>query len=336
MHRLPLLLVVAAACGSTPPPSTGTPGTPGPTYYEPGATPPPAAAPAFDRIARMDFNRIAVQQNLPVYWIADRDQDKTIDADEIAELLFYPPTDLSFAQMYERIVQAAASPGDLSSEDGKRRELVRKDLDQGRATLVFNDLSTLSAEERTFVGHMMKVADLVDDLYELQNGSKALADKLPPDPESHSLFRRNRGPKCIAPATEKEPLCSAIPGNPKPVFDLYPPELATQDKFCAVLEKHKDAKALLSPFTVVRGTGTNLTAVPYTQAYATQMTAISNELTAAADAIKDPAEQPLVTYLRAAAAGIRADAWGPGPTRSRGSSRPRRAGTSRAAARPDP
>ena len=259
----------------------------------------------------MDFNRIAVQQNLPVYWIADRDQDKTIDPDEVAQLLFYPATDLSFAQMYERIVQAAASPGDLLTEDGKRRELVRRDLDQGRATLVFNDLSTLSDEERTFVGHMMKVANLVDDLYELQNGSAALADKLPPDPESHSLFRRNRGPKCVAPATEKDPLCSAIPGSPKPVFDLYPPELATQDKFCAVLEKHKDAKALLSPFTVVRGSGTNLTAVPYTQAYATQMTAIANELTAAADAIKDPAEQPLVTYLRAAAASFRSNEWGP-------------------------
>src|SRR5207237_2849571 len=84
-----------------------------------------------------------------------------------------------------------------------RIALVDKDLDQGRATLVRTDSMSLAADDRPFVEHMLKVAALVDQIYVLQNGAAALADKLPVDPYSRSLFRRNRGPKCVGPATDK-------------------------------------------------------------------------------------------------------------------------------------
>jgi hypothetical protein len=51
--------------------------------------------------------------------------------------------------------------------------------------------------------------------------------------------------------------------------------------------------------------------VPYTEAYKDQMGAISAELTAAADAMKDPAEQALVAYLRAAAKSFQTNDWIP-------------------------
>ena len=76
--------------------------------------------------------------------------------------------------------------------------------------------------------------------------------KLPADPESHSLFRRNHGPKCVGPATENDPQCSAIPGSPKPIVGVYPAEIQAHDDFCKQLEAQADAKALLGPFTVVR------------------------------------------------------------------------------------
>jgi hypothetical protein len=325
MNRLPLLFIALVACKTAPAPQmlpvndpTGAAGPP-PVLTE--VPPEKVSEPRrHDAISRTELNRWAVRENVPLYWTIDANKDGNFDPSESASLLFYPTQATwvqngaftkAFEAAYDQIVAASQSPGDLLTEDGKRRELVGKDLDQGRATLVFNDLSELGAADRTFVAHMMTVGTLVDQLYELQNGATALAAQLPKDNASRSMFRRNRGPKCVAPATEKDPLCSAIPGAPKPVFDIYPAELQKQDKFCSVIEKRKDAKTLLSPFTAVRGSGEHLTAVPITLAYKDVMTAISKELTAAADAVKDPAEAPLVTYLRAAAASFQSNNWEP-------------------------
>lgn len=327
MRRAPLLLLALVACKPASPPAK-TPAWVGDTTPadrdEPFSMPSPQAGQQprlrYDAIARADFNRFAVRQNLPLYWTADVDQDGALDPGEVASLWFYPTRGnwvqdgrftLELDAAYGQIVAAAKTPIDASTEDGQRRALVAKDLDQGRPTLVWNDLSALSAADKRFVQRMVELADLVDALYELQNGATALASRLPADPESRSLFRRNRGPRCVGPATENDPRCSAIPGAPKPVFDLYPAELQLQENFCAVLEKHPDAKALLAPFTVVRGTGTQLTAVPYPQAYQAQMTAISKKLTEAASAIEDPDERPLVAYLTAAAASFLSNDWGP-------------------------
>ncbi len=264
-----------------------------------------------DAISRTEFNRWAVRLDLPIYWIADANGDGNLDPAEAASLMFYPKS-TSLEAAYDQIVAASKAPApDASTDEGKRQILVGKDLDQGRATLVSSNLSALAADDQAFVRHMLTVADQVDALYQLQNGATALASKLPADPASHSLFRRNRGPKCVGPATENEPLCSAIAGPAKPLSDLYPAELQRDDKFCAALEKRLDAKQLMAPFFAVRGSGADLQAVPITLAYETQMTAISKELSVAATSVKDRDEQPLVTYLRAAAASFLSNDWEP-------------------------
>jgi hypothetical protein len=309
-----LVLACAIGCSKNEPKVKEGSGsqTPGPTQV----------ARPHDQISRTDFNRWAVRLNLPVYWIADANTNKSLDASEVATLLFYPTTPKYIAngeftaeleRAYEQIVAApSAAPPDPATEEGKRRKLVGDDLDYGRATLVRSEFSKLSAAEKTFVGHMMTVASLVDELYDQHTGAAALASKLPADPESRSLFRRNRGPKCVAPNTEKDPACSAIPGSPKPVNDLYPADLQKDEKFCAALEKHPKAKQLLAPFVAVRGTSEALTAVPYTEAYKDKMTLISKELSAAASSLnQDPKEQALVTYLRAAAASFATNNWEP-------------------------
>ncbi|HVK85135.1 MAG TPA: hypothetical protein VM513_13555 [Kofleriaceae bacterium] len=311
MSRLPLLLVLASvACKSSPPPKHDVA-----SRREPAVNPLPErpTARVYNQISRTEFNRWAVRENLPLYWIRDTNNDGALTPDELTTLLFYPPSNLDLDAAYARIVAAAAKPvDDVYRTRGQKREaLVGKDLDQGRPTLVMNDLSGLSADDKKFVGHMMVVADLIDDLYETHNGAAALASELPDDAASHSLFRRNRGPKCVGPATEKEPLCSAIPGAPKPVIDLYPAELQTKDKWCQALEARKDAKTLLTPFTAVRAKGADLVAVPYTEAYPKQMQAIAAALGAAADSVKDPSEQALVAYLRAAAEGFKTNNWVP-------------------------
>jgi len=313
MRILLLLLVLCTACQKRKEPQprdegsgSGSGGVVAPT------------AKAHDAIARMDFNRFAVRLNIPVYWIADANNNKSIEPEETAPLLFYGAaatwTDggafsKDFETTYSKIVAAAkAPPLDAKTDDGKRRTLVLADLDAGRPTLVRSDFTKASAEEKTFVDHMLKVADLIDRLYETQNGAAALAKSLPPDPESQSMFRRNRGPKCVGPATEKDPACSALPGAPKPVVDIYPADIQAKDGFCKELEKRKDATKLLDHFNVV---SKDYKAVPYNEAYKEQVTAIANELNAAAADMKDPKEGPLVTYLKAAAASFLSNDWNP-------------------------
>jgi len=246
----------------------------------------------YDQISRADFNRWAVRQNIGLYWIADTDQDKTLDPEELAKLLFYPPPP-SLAEAYPKIV-AAAKAGPPSDP---RQRLVGEDLDQGRPTLVTNDLTKLSADDKKFVEHMLNVARLTDELYEAQLGIKELAAKLAPDPASHSLAQHDKA-------------CSAIPGNPKPVLGIYPAEIQADDKFCAELEKRPEAKALMAPFVVVRGTSDNkFVATPYPAAFLALAGAIEKELNLAADAMKDPAEKPLVEYLRAAAKAHATNDW---------------------------
>jgi hypothetical protein len=313
-------LVAVTACKSPPPPTVPAPPAdpvaPAPADPLPPADPAPVPV-KHDQIARAEFNRFAVRQNVPVYWIADANADNTISPDETAALLFYPTSPIwvhdgtftkDFERAYTQIVKASQSPGDLLTDDGKRRELVGQDLDQGRPTLV---ATTLDESEKAFVTTMMLVAREVDALYERMNGARAVADKLPADPESRSMFRRNRGPACVGPLTEKNPACSAIPGAPKPIFDLYPAELQTDEKFCKTLEAHADAKTLLSPFTVVRGTKAALTAVPYTTEYKDGFSKISILLLQAASQLDLRKEGPLVAYLKAAAQSFQSNDWAP-------------------------
>lgn len=266
----------------------------------------------------MDFNRLAVRLNLPVYWIADANDDRRIDPEETASLLFYGSEPAwteggaftpAFEAAYTQIVAAAKAPAlDTSTADGKRRALVRQDLDAGRATLVRSDFRAAPAADKAFVRRMLLVADRIDALYEKQSGAAAYADRLPPDPESRSLFRRNRGPKCEAPVTGDDPVCSAIVGAPKPAVDVYPAVPQASPTFCRDLEARKDAAALLTPFDVVRD---DYTAVPYSDAYRKHVTAIGKLLVAAARDITDPAERALVDYLTTAAASFGSNDWRP-------------------------
>jgi hypothetical protein len=266
----------------------------------------PAKA-AHAELSRAEFNRLAVRLNLPVYWAADKNTNGAIDTDEVKALAFYP-TDGAWAEKgaftpafevaYAKIV-AASKEKPKPGPDAARRALVGEDLDQGKATLVYNDLTGLSAEEKAFVRHVLTASKLIDGLYATQIGITALSAQVPADDAaSQSLFRRNWGPKCASPKTEKDPACSAIPGAPKPQVDVYPPSLP-------------NAKKLLDPFVVVREEKGALRPVPYTEAYKEQMTAIATELKAAAAGISDPKEAPLKTYLTAAAQSFTDNNWTP-------------------------
>ena len=73
------------------------------------------SGPSYDGLTRLRFNQLAMQQNLPLFWEADRDEDGAVDPDELRSLLFYPTqgewTDASgfspaFDAAYQSMVQA--------------------------------------------------------------------------------------------------------------------------------------------------------------------------------------------------------------------------------------
>ena len=213
-----------------------------------------------------------------------------------------------------RCEQAGATDGAAGStpEETERRKLVTQDLDQARATLVANDLSPLGADDKELVRHVLAASDLIDKLYATQIGAAALASRVPADDTaSQSLFRRDWGPKCLAPQTEKNAACSAIPGAPKPICDAYPAVMQAQPSFCDTLEKLPNNKALLDPFVVVRDKGGTLEPVPFSVAYKAQMEPISAELRAAGAALKDPNEGPFKAYLLGASQSFLDNNWTP-------------------------
>src|SRR5262249_41730090 len=237
---------------SEPPPAAplAPPPAPAPALAPTAEQPAPSAPKGHGAVERIAFNRSAQRLNLPLYWSADVNKNGVIEPDETAGLLFYPTSATAkwveggaftpaFEDAYKQIVAdaAGAAPTGLSNEEQERRKLVLSELDQGRSTLLANDLSGLGPDEKSFVQHVLAAPNLVDDLYAKQIGAKALEDKVPRDDgASMSVFRRNWGPKCLQPLTEKNPACSAIPGAPKPICDAYPASLQSDAGFCEKLE----------------------------------------------------------------------------------------------------
>jgi hypothetical protein len=282
------------------------------------AAPPEAApSPALTSFDRASFNRWAVRGNLPLYWVGDLDRDGAVDPDEVTTLLFYGRAPRyveaggfteAFFEAY-RELEAHRAMVLPDSPDAQRRALVGQDLDAATPILVRTDLRAAPAEERDFVRHMHAAALTIDALHELQSGVAQLRSKVAPDPESQSLFRRNGSLACKTPKLESDPRCTASVDATREEVDVYPSSLQKDPKFCAALEKHPDAKKLLTPFSVVREQGGKLVGVPYHQAYAEPMRAVAGHLRAAAKALASPTEGPMRNYLEAAARAFETDDW---------------------------
>ena len=278
---------------------------------------------SFNKISRSRFNRLAVRLNLPLFWVADKNRNRRVDPAEIAGLMFYPDQrkwvekgrfTKAFIKAYKLILKA--DDGWVSSkvhnaEEAKRRSLVIRELDQGRPTLIYNDLRKLTHVEKRFVKNMMKAAKLTDRLYARQNGLVGLAKNIPADDRgSQSLFRRNWGPKCKGPKTEKLKRCTGLPGGGPDRVDIYPADIQKKG-FCKLLGKHKDAKQFMAPFMVVRKKAGRLVGIPYTEAYHKLTSDLSRILNRTARELTDPGEKALRRYIRAAAKSFRTNNWEP-------------------------
>ncbi|XXX82203.1 hypothetical protein WMF30_25935 [Sorangium sp. So ce134] len=313
-------LAAEAACVQPHAPPPAEP----PKAAQPAPTAAKAApqAPRFDQIPRLDFNRIAVELDLPLFWVADRNSSGAVEPDEVSAFwhhtrapawvaagAFTPEFTSAYAAMAK--IKADGHPrAGLDEAELRRRDAVLAELAGGRPSLLRSDFRGASAEDRAIVGHLLKVAELIEQIHAKQLGSAGMADKIPPDdPASRALFWRNQGPWCQQPRTRNDPSCSALPSKPPRVTGAYPARLQQDKKFCAALEARRDQQALLSPFTVVVEEGGALKAVPYSEAYKPEMEAVSRELKAAADAIQSPGEAAFKAYLLAAAQAFLDNRW---------------------------
>ena len=336
-----LLALAAAGCEKKPDPApvpaTSASTTGGAVVDAAPAKPLPIK---LDKLTRADFNRLAAELALPIFWVADANKDGAIDDSELAvywglvpgaKLAEYVDKTGFTAKAQEEIESVikrskeTAPPAGVDPKELARREAVKKELAQGRVTLVATDLSSASPEEKRALGFINHAAELIERLYATQEGTLELRAKVPAgDTASRSLFFRNQGPKCEAPQTQSDPACSAIPDAPKgKLSGLYPAALLDNAKFCdelTKLEAGKKEKILMDPFTVVTLDGeapdggkapkAAFKAVPYHEVFKADVVAVSGQLKAAAEALgeKEPA---LKAYLLAAAQAFIDDKWWP-------------------------
>ncbi len=285
------------------------------------------AQPQRNQLDRGAFNTLAAELAFPLFWRSDANGNGSVDPDEVAYLWGVRPSSSAeewsdgrtfskaFAAAYRRMVEVKEG-GHTRLRDPaeqRRRELVRQELAQGRATLLESDFRSASAEDRAIVAHVQRAAVIIERLFASQNGVTGQDAQIPTDdPASRMLFFRNQGPFCEQPGTEQDRACNAIPGAVKKVSGLYPASIQQDSGFCAELAQARDGAALLDPFVVVReGSRGTLRAVPYNVAYRADMTSVARELTAAANAIRGEGEAALKTYLLAAAQAFRDNRWQP-------------------------
>ncbi|MBI2789689.1 MAG: hypothetical protein HYX59_13500 [Elusimicrobia bacterium] len=266
----------------------------------------PATALGAPVLPRSDFNRLAARSGIPVFWMPVAYDTATLrpedlaavgDGEALARFVFDGKFTAEFDHAYKFLVEE------------RRREAVRRELDQGRPNLILSDFRKAPAAERELVKRIAAAGRIIDDLYATQKGGKRWRSALiPGDSASLALFERNHGPWCEAPATQSDPFCSAVPSFPARKSDAYPEKLSQDGAMCDELKARRDGKKLLDPFTVVRETDGKLSAVSLTEAYGPQMKLVAEELRAAADS-QDLDEGALKAYLLAAARGFETGDW---------------------------
>jgi hypothetical protein len=278
-------------------------------------------APDYSAVGRVEFNRRAAEEFLPLFWREDANSDGTLQPGELAVLWGLPDDDANlwvqgdaftpkFVDAFARLRQPPA-PG--AGTEGERLRLVRDELAQGVTTLVGTDLGKDSPAEQQMVRHLMRAAVMIDRLHARQNGVLDIEARIPrEDVASRAMFHRNQSPFCEAPRTENDPACNALAQRPQRISGLYPAAIQQEPGFCQRMEKAPNAAALMDHFGIVTGDAAPASwkAVPITTAWAEDMSAVANEMRAAANALGET-EPALVAYLRAAADSFMSNDWEP-------------------------
>ena len=280
--------------------------------------------PKLDLVPRADFNRLAAELYLPLFWRADDNGNGRLDPAELAVTWglngggraewvgnkeFKPKFFAAYASIAARLAEGLPLVSDPN--EAKRQAALSKELAAGRFTLVDTDLTAATQSDKSFASHILTAAEIIEKLYLRQLGTHEMRLKISEiDTLSRMVFFIDHGPWCSAPTTEHDKDCNALKDRPAPVSGLYPPDLQQNKEFCKEIAIRKDAEQLTSPFSVVvRDTKGELSALPYSEVFKTDMQAVSGELKAAAAAYPAGEEEALKTYLSAAAQAFLDNDW---------------------------
>lgn len=167
------------------------------------------------------------------------------------------------------------------------------------------DLSSLPANEREAVGHLVAAARIIDEIFLLQAwaGNPAFAPRVaalqgPLARSAQEYYRIMGGPWDRL--KEYEPFLGDLK---RPLGAGFYPEDLTKEQFDAWVAAHPDGKAAFtSPFTVIARDAKGLVARPYAEVYKPLLDRAAAELRAAAG---KTANESLKKYLT-----LRADAFG--------------------------
>jgi hypothetical protein len=301
----------------------------------PVAEPAPAPKKSYSALSRLEFNARAQERFAPLFWRSDANKNGELEPAELvvlagpwtatrAELVDGEKFTAKFDALYDAM-KGQPDESKLTPEEKARRDALRQELSQGKSTLVETDLSAATDADKKAFTHLARAAAIVEKIYARQHATLELGAKIPEDDAlSRAVFHRNQSPFCVAPLTEKNPACNALPTAPPRVVGLYPAAVQSDPKFCAKLEKEKNKAALMEHFSVVVEDGKGFKSVPYAEAYQEDMEAVAKELESAAAAFGDD-EAAFKAYLGAAAKAFRTNDWEPaneawvamGPTNSK-------------------
>ncbi|MEM1025052.1 MAG: hypothetical protein AAGD10_08100 [Myxococcota bacterium] len=259
--------------------------------------------------SRQVVNAELLARAIPVFWMEDTNGNQAIDARELGRVwsLEDGRVWLRDGRLTPALLAALeATPPATEANDAQeaaRRASVDKELAQGQPTLVFTDFSRAKEDELRLLQAVQTLARSIEALHRAQLGSASYEAQLPEHGPSRLLFARNQAPWCMAPLTEKDPNCSAVPGAQRR-SGLYPAKLQADESFCTDLSPE-----LSGPFTVVRERDGALVALPHHEAFPALTKKAAAQSRAAAQAF---AVQPdMARYLEGVARAFETGDWAP-------------------------
>ena len=172
------------------------------------------------------------------------------------------------------LIACAGQPSETPGEATETGSNVERLLSQYTSVTLTTDMSVLTEKERQMIPLLIEAADTMNVLFWHQSyGESAELMSTLEDPAAQEYAAINFGPwDRIA---DNQPF---LPGyGPKPAgANLYPADI-TKEEFEAALEADPDsADALRGLYTLVRRNDAgNLTATPYSEAYAEELQAVA-------------------------------------------------------------
>ncbi|MBU0505156.1 hypothetical protein KJ708_04100 [bacterium] len=260
-------------------------------------------------LSQDDFNRLAQinREQTPFIWMRDGNKNNKIDPKELAVRAGYIKGDYVKNKEFTPQFKSAY----LTLVEMKRRETIEETHAAAIDVRVETDFSDVIPEEKEMIRHIVNVAQMIEDLYHEQLGTKQYDGQVAyletAHPESYKMYQRYHGPFCEAKNPEDNEFCNALPSFPKEQVGVYPPTAQTDQAFCESIKTGE----LGDPMTVlVQGVNTAYDAVFYHEYYKTQMAAIAQELELAAKSIQNVSDEKIMySYLMATADSFRTGYW---------------------------